>query len=349
MRQFRNLVFEGGGVWGIAYEGVLTELVSQGAIDPNGIVRVGGASAGAITAMLLSVGYRAEELGAILRETSFDAFRDDQAGMVRDCWRLLRHYGWYRGDRFKQWLEQLLSQKIVALSREARILSPAWPLSLTGLAVWRQNLSLSGINLPAPYVVATNLTQQRREIYSAESGHQPGLLLVDAVRRSMAIPFFFACVRNAENDVIVDGGLTWNYPLRLFDHRRYCSLSMPLPANGQQAYFCNPETLGIRVDSSDELKPFLKAWESSPRPIETLLDYIVGIVSLLRSTANKSHLNHDDWRRTIFVDVGNKIGVTDFNLTPQDQEFLSAAGREGARKYLDWLCAQDARSHTSLA
>lgn len=62
MQEFKNLVFEGGGVWGIAYEGVLSELHAQQAIDFNALERVGGASAGAISACLLSVGYRPEEL-----------------------------------------------------------------------------------------------------------------------------------------------------------------------------------------------------------------------------------------------------------------------------------------------
>ncbi len=50
MNEFKNLVFEGGGVWGIAYEGVLSELNARQAIDFKAIDRVGGASAGAISA-----------------------------------------------------------------------------------------------------------------------------------------------------------------------------------------------------------------------------------------------------------------------------------------------------------
>ncbi len=48
--QFRNLVFEGGGVKGIAYVGAIKVLEEKG-IMPN-IVRVGGTSAGAINAVL---------------------------------------------------------------------------------------------------------------------------------------------------------------------------------------------------------------------------------------------------------------------------------------------------------
>jgi len=69
----RNLVFECGGVWGMAYEGVLV-----------GVERVAVASAGAITACLLAVGYSAVEVGRVVRATNFREFEDDSFGFARD-------------------------------------------------------------------------------------------------------------------------------------------------------------------------------------------------------------------------------------------------------------------------
>ena len=53
-RQFRNLVFEGGGVKGIAYVGAWEVLQKKGILKD--IKRVGGTSAGAINALLLALG-----------------------------------------------------------------------------------------------------------------------------------------------------------------------------------------------------------------------------------------------------------------------------------------------------
>ena len=50
---FRNLIFEGGGVKGIAYSGALAVLEQRGIL--RRIKRVGGASAGAINASLLAL------------------------------------------------------------------------------------------------------------------------------------------------------------------------------------------------------------------------------------------------------------------------------------------------------
>ena len=51
---FRNLVFEGGGVKGIAYVGVIDALDKAGVIA--NIERVGGISAGAINDLLFAAG-----------------------------------------------------------------------------------------------------------------------------------------------------------------------------------------------------------------------------------------------------------------------------------------------------
>jgi len=53
--QFRNLVFEGGGVKGIAYVGTMQVLAQRGALTD--IRRVGGTSAGAINALILALGF----------------------------------------------------------------------------------------------------------------------------------------------------------------------------------------------------------------------------------------------------------------------------------------------------
>ena len=54
---FRNLVFEGGGVKGLAYVGAMEVLESEGIGEK--VRRVGGTSAGSINAVLFAAGYSA--------------------------------------------------------------------------------------------------------------------------------------------------------------------------------------------------------------------------------------------------------------------------------------------------
>ena len=90
--QFKNLIFEGGGVKGIAYAGALMALEELGILA--NIRRVGGTSAGAITATLLAAGGDGKYVEQAVGGTKFRKFMDDSFGIVRDTKRLLSAFGW---------------------------------------------------------------------------------------------------------------------------------------------------------------------------------------------------------------------------------------------------------------
>ncbi len=106
---FRNLVFEGGGVKGIAYVGALEALRERGVLD--NIERVGGTSAGAINAILVGLNYSEAETRELLWELDFNNFMDDTFGIFRDTDRLLDEFGWYKGDYFMEWIGDLVARK----------------------------------------------------------------------------------------------------------------------------------------------------------------------------------------------------------------------------------------------
>lgn len=92
--QFENLVFEGGGVKGIAYGGVLDLLEAKG-IMPQ-IKKTSGASAGAIAALLVGLGCSAAEVTKILSDMDFKKFLDYNGGIfgsIYDAHRLFNQYG----------------------------------------------------------------------------------------------------------------------------------------------------------------------------------------------------------------------------------------------------------------
>ncbi len=345
--RIRNLVFEGGGVWGIAYEGALLELESYGALDD--LRRVGGASAGAITAALSAVGYTPGELGALLRQTDFKSFEDHDTGLGRDTARLLTEFGWYKGDAFKEWMRDRMRSKIGRLVEEHGVACEAPSPTFAQLGRWRAKLAAKGVRLPEPFLIGSNLTRQRREVYSSETS--PNLRVDEAARRSMSIPLFFACARGAakgdKRDVIVDGGLTWNYPVNLFDHERYVvdpKNAFRVAYDTSAGFVFNTETLGFRVDTTQELEFNLAGWANEPEQIDNIVDYSRAMLVFIRAIANKVHLHSNDWARTVFVDVGEKIPFTAFDLTKDDQQFLSDRGRAGVRKYADWLASADGKA-----
>src|SRR6185295_152164 len=104
---YKNLVFEGGGVKGIAYGGVF-EVLEEKQITPQ-IKAVAGTSAGAITATMMSLNYSAAEFLKIMMSLNFEKFEDgcELLGPIR----LIRSLGWFKGNYFLNLMEFHIEQK----------------------------------------------------------------------------------------------------------------------------------------------------------------------------------------------------------------------------------------------
>src|SRR6185436_2344800 len=104
---YKNLVFEGGGVKGVAYGGVF-EVLEQRQITPQ-IEAVAGTSAGAITATMMALNYSAAKFLKIMTTLDFKKFEDgsDLIGPFR----LIRHYGWFKGNYFLNQMESYIAEK----------------------------------------------------------------------------------------------------------------------------------------------------------------------------------------------------------------------------------------------
>lgn len=185
---YKNLVFKGGGVRGIAYAGALQVLEDKGILA--GIEKVAGTSAGAITAALVALKYSAAGIKEIVSALDFRSLED-----AWDPLRIVTHYGLYAGDKALAWLETVISAQ-------------AGPkATFTDLRA-NEFLDL--------HVVAASLDQQAVQVFSFET--TPHVIVSEAVRASMSIPLFFRAMQvTGVKDLFVDGGTIWNYPLTIFD------------------------------------------------------------------------------------------------------------------------------------
>ncbi|HEY3858256.1 MAG TPA: patatin-like phospholipase family protein [Gammaproteobacteria bacterium] len=317
--QFRNLVFEGGGVKGIAYAGAI-QVLEQHDILPN-IQRVAGTSAGAITATLLALGADSKDVAAIVGGTDFREFMDSSLFPV-NVWRLVKDYGWYKGDAFAEWM-----QGIVKRYTSKTDLTFADLHGLRGAGRFRDL-----------YMVCTDLSTQLPVVFSAET--TPTMPVWLAARSSMSIPFFFKAVMQGR-DVRVDGGVSWNYPIDMFDDKKYLTdpkagkkPDYPTVYDGSQVF--NKETLGFRVDTKDEIAAEKQSRQSPPDRVDDVADYIKALVGFMLDTANKTHLHQNDWHRTVFIDAAG-IGATDFGLSSADIQKLIKNGVQGTTDYLKWF------------
>jgi NTE family protein len=283
-----NLVFQGGGVKGIAYAGALNALENMG-INTN-IKRCAGTSAGSIVATLISIGYDSTEISAALKKTNFKQFKANVNPI-----RLFTKYGLYSSDKFAKWLTERLAEKNLPAA-----------LTFAGLkALKADNQKIKDL-----YVFASNLSRNIVQGFSADV--TPDVKIVDAVKASMSIPFFFnaTTVNGMGDDVFVDGGLVYNYPISVFDNAMFLS-------EGEEF---NPRTLGFYLDDinhaggENELR-FKHPVRYMKELIGTMLD--TEVINFKR--------RKDDMDRTVFLDdLG--ISATNFDITDDQVNKLQDSG-----------------------
>ncbi len=329
--QFRNLVFEGGGVKGIAYVGAMQVLFHRGHLD--GIRRVGGTSAGAINALIFALGYSIPEQKEILASTDFKKFMDNSFGVIRDITRLTRQFGWNKGDFFTDWVESLVEKKMGTRSATFKDLQDA--------------------GRPDLYVVGTNLTTGYVECFSAE--RHPDMPLATALRISMSIPLFFAAVRHGKRkDVYVDGGVILNYPVKLFDREKYIDMATEFGAARRVSYYnrenaaflldqpdrspyvYNRQTLGLRLDTAEEIGLFRYGQPVAGKKITDLFDFLKVLVAAQMQVQENQHLHSDDWHRTLYINTLD-VRTTDFNISSEKKNALLTQGIQGAETYFRWF------------
>ena len=103
---FENIVCEGGGAKVVAIGGTLIELEKRGILQ--NLKKYCGTSAGAIVATGLCVGYTGAEIAKLLLDTDFNQFLDDSWGITKDVYRLYNEYGFYIGDAFHKFIQELI-------------------------------------------------------------------------------------------------------------------------------------------------------------------------------------------------------------------------------------------------
>lgn len=313
--QYENLVFEGAGMRGLAYTGVITELNDQGILD--NIQNVGGTSAGSIVSLAISLGYTPEEITEIIYSTDFSKFNDAGFMFFSGLRRLKKNYGYYKGDKFVKWLERIIEEKT------------------SNPDITFQELHDQGFK--DLYVVATSLNRQQNVVFSKDT--YPNMKVKHAIRASMSVPLYFQAVfvdkegnvfdrsvATPDMDLMVDGGITGNFPIDIFD-----SITV---VRGREIRIANPKTLGIRIDSDRQIKYDRETHELAPYDIDNVKDYMQAFYLYVVESLNRKTLTDDDWMRTISVsDAG--IGPKIKRLSDEQKQALIESGKQGVKFFFD--------------
>jgi NTE family protein len=322
--KFADLVLEGGGVKGIGLVGAVTTLADAGWRFP----RIAGTSAGAICAALVAAIQRAgkpmSDLDRVMQSIDYGAFMkgdwaEEHLGVAAQAAHLALHMGIYDGDYLVEWLGGALEDIGVTTFGELKIGDDAdAPIPAErryGLVVHTADITRNKlVRLPWDYAE-----------YGVEAD---AAKIVDAVRASMSIPFFFTPVRfhaPAHHDgtstyaagqvTWVDGGLLSNFPVEVFDR-----------ADGEPGRW---PTIGVKLSAV------------SPTPViahdpgNAVSEAIACLRTALDNDA-RYYVPTEKAKRTIFVDSFG-LAATDFHLTTEDQTRLFTSGTQAAKSFLDGL------------
>jgi NTE family protein len=359
--------------------------VTEKKLDLRKIQRIGGTSAGAITATLLAVGYSIDEIKVTLKELDFSKFLDGQNGQVllqlksafesnasgfitklsqtignltklNSIFNQLRsNQGVFKGDYFRDWIEKKIKDKMkidLATFKDLHEKIEKDPL-------------FNGKDL---FVVGTNLTQNKSEVFSYLDSDD--LIISDAVRISMSIPLLFQphkyYIRSSDgmsrkikpeksNQIYVDGGLLDNYPLWLFDNSKFIGQSTNSNVNG--TFFINNQTLGFRLvplktklDYENSLNNTSEAVVGTDESNNNeSINSIVSFLMNLGATYFQSEENYHDRRlqdkKRTIYIVG--VSMLDFNLSEEKMQALIYSGYTAASKFTQSL--KDSSQHFSLS
>lgn len=296
-----NLIFEGGGVHGISYIGALTELTSAGHIDS--LKRVAGTSIGALIATAVALRLTPEQMSADFKTMTSSAVLPRQCFFMT-VYNLIKKWGFYD------------STKVTGSTRPATSLR-SWLEGWLEKHGWSKDVTLGQLSSRTDidlYIAVYNRTRCRGEVLSRHN--YPDAPLVFVLLAAMAVPPIFAPVKvPIGNDLIIDGGMTNNFPMYVFDSEEF---------GGTGSYNCH--TIGMR-STSDQSLYFSEDINYTPPPPRSVFEYFSGIVEVIMESGQQRHEREFDAARTCFIVIPRRISSLSFDISDEDREVLFNLGR----------------------
>ncbi len=363
-----GIVFKGGGPKGIAYVGAWKYLQDNNLLSV--LHRVAGTSAGAITAAFAAFGYTAKDMQEAICEkdlvdfldhplitrlkstkdlekiiknpgsltlkeifSSIEAWNDwsnffqsdNQAErLVKGLRKIVQKGGVCRGDDFREWIDGKIRKKtgkrFYTFGELRKDIAEEKAF---------KHLHLFTIKMPGNEIVSI----------SSEDPQWDQVIISDAIRASMSIPFAFephflhikkdgARVKAEQFGQFMDGGMIKNCPIDTFDFQNYFA-SNPERTAGQT----NWQTLAFNLIDSPE-EEVLELPEGM-RPLN-----IVAVGNAVFNTyvgAEESCLRSRPDHLCRMVNIDNKgVGlITGFFMGAEDKEKLIESGFEGTKAFFE--------------
>ena len=336
-----NLVFEGGGARGAAYQGAIKALGERGILPK--IKRVAGSSAGALTAIIVALGYTADEAQEVMAKVNLKDLVKDQ-----------KIWGKIKSLAIKKHVDdgELLLDKIrkVIKTRVLEIFDK-FPdnLKLTEIRI-KLNIDcitfgdLQAIaeacpeaNIKDLTITGTRVANKKASLVCFNEKNTKDMEIALAGRISASIPIFFKPIilKHDRHAKYYDGGCLANFPMDIFNASAFAPQGRLLYQGEQRQNLC---TLGLKIDTKKEIEDLL--WKSKSSVKTPSLGGVSGLINMIYDI----DINEADalWTRSIATnyalrtiqidDKGAKL--TDFDMPKEKKAELIYSGENNVKKWL---------------
>jgi NTE family protein len=271
----KYVVFSSGALGGISLVGCWRALEHL-SMSKN-IIGVSGCSMGSIVATLVSIGYNSAELETVAMNVKYDQYADHSFRS------LSKTYGIESGRRIIKLMDRLIKFKT---GRKNLTFKDHW--RLTGRQLW---------------INASNVEAGKCEYYSVHTA--PDMLVTDAIRRSISVPFLFSSVRTNQG-TFVDGAC--------YD---------PVPAH----MFPKQHTICLNVRNSKDLTA------EEIKPVDNLFEFSSSLLHGMFKEFNTMRFNAQEREGYKMIYVRTGIGSLIFGLTPEQVKQVIDIGYESVTKF----------------
>jgi NTE family protein len=318
-----DLVLSGGGVKGIGLVGAVVALMDAG----YGVKRVSGTSAGSIVGAIVAAASMDDQLSAedvkeLALQLDYHKFTDpggvERLPLLGPSLAVLRGTGIYKGDYAHDWVRSQLANLGVRTFGDLAVDDDDLPPER------RYKLVVTVADVTTGQLV--RLPWDYRRVYGLDPDEQS---VANAVRASMAIPFFFRPVTltasSGLTSTLVDGGILSNFPIDSLD--RHDGRKPRWPSFGVTVLPNLPE-------GNDKVIPALAPLRMLGAP-----HLLEGVITTALVGRDQAYLN-EPWvsARTVRVD-STDVGFLDFDISDKEIEALYAKGYAATEKFLstwDW-------------
>lgn len=197
----KNLIISGGSMRGFTFLGAIKYLEEQDIIQ--NIETFTGTSIGACLSLCLSLKFTSKELIDIFTNLDIEKHRDITVDNILN---FFEDYGLDDGDRIVNIFKIIVEKKIKLLQKE---ITDDFNENITFQKLF--NITQNKLT-----IIGCCLNNMETIFYNHEL--TPNMNVLDAIRITFSIPFIFKPVL-IDGKYYVDGGITNNYPIELFDSK----------------------------------------------------------------------------------------------------------------------------------